>query len=45
MYTQVGGVMVENGLLLGWEQEHNAVQRTIEGFWNAFRNWKNEDKQ
>lgn len=36
--------MVENGLLISWEQEHNVIQRTIEGFWNAFRNWKNENK-
>lgn len=45
MYTPIGGVMVEYGLLLSWEQENNAIQRTIEGFWNAFRKWKNEDKR
>ncbi|RAV09183.1 hypothetical protein [Paenibacillus contaminans] len=32
------------GLLSRWEQEHNALKRTIEGFWNAFRSWKVQDK-
>lgn len=36
--------MVDIGFLTRWEQEHNAIQRTIEGFWNAFRSWKTQDK-
>ncbi|OPH56993.1 hypothetical protein BC351_26665 [Paenibacillus ferrarius] len=36
--------MVDIGFLTRWEQEHNAIQRTIEGFWNAFRIWKTQDK-
>ncbi|MCQ6564106.1 hypothetical protein [Paenibacillus mendelii] len=35
---------METGLLLKWEQEHSAINRTIDGFWNTFRSWKKENK-
>ncbi|MFF2911175.1 hypothetical protein [Paenibacillus sp. NPDC057934] len=40
----LGDDMVDIGFLTRWEQEHNAIQRTIEGFWNAFCIWENQDK-
>lgn len=40
--TVEGGTV--NGILLSWEQEHNAIQRTIQSFWGAFRSWRNENK-
>lgn len=36
--------MMDAGFLLRWEQEHNAVKRTVEGFWDGFRSWKKEKK-
>lgn len=30
-------------LLQQWGTEHNIVNRTKEGFWGCFKNWKNED--
>lgn len=35
---------METEVLLKWEQEHSAIKRTTNGFWNAFRNWKKENK-
>ncbi|MFC5649584.1 hypothetical protein ACFPYJ_10655 [Paenibacillus solisilvae] len=37
-------VVVNTELLLKWEQEHSAIKRTIDGFWNIFRSWKKENK-
>lgn len=30
--------------LLEWETSHNAINRTVEGFWSYFRKWREEEK-
>ncbi|PEL13097.1 hypothetical protein CN601_06310 [Bacillus sp. AFS017336] len=30
--------------LMEWEQKHDAKNRTINGFWESFRNWRKEEK-
>lgn len=43
-HNALGGGLMDGGLLLRWEQEHDAVKRTINGFWNTFRSWKKDNK-
>ncbi|QOS78497.1 hypothetical protein JNUCC31_27940 [Paenibacillus sp. JNUCC31] len=30
--------------LLAWESQHNAIKRTVDGFWECFRKWREEEK-
>ncbi|XRG80156.1 hypothetical protein V5E38_07580 [Rossellomorea sp. GAMAL-10_SWC] len=30
--------------LMEWEQKHDAKNRTIKGFWESFRKWREEEK-
>ncbi|WP_426332777.1 hypothetical protein ACN9MH_15875 [Paenibacillus silvae] len=30
--------------LLAWESKHNAIKRTVDGFWDCFGKWREEEK-
>ncbi|WP_342551194.1 hypothetical protein [Paenibacillus sp. FSL R7-0652] len=30
--------------LLAWESKHKAIKRTVEGFWDCFRKWREEER-
>ena len=31
-------------ILLRWDREHEAMRRTMEGFWGTFNTWRNENR-